>query len=135
MRSNRLNQNGLVENLRFIMKIDVNLFGLCDYLWNSGYLETLFLELFRLHEYQITKVCEVYRQKYVQIYSETKYMVLFEIIFNGEFDVEKYQYWRDVRNRLIFGAISLKNQEYENGCMFLCDIIKAVEEWKDINIV
>lgn len=62
-------------------------------------------------------------------------MVLFEIIFNGEFDVEKYQYWRDVRNRLIFGAISLKNQEYENGCMFLCDIIKAVEEWKDINIV
>lgn len=88
MRSNRLNQNGLVENLRFIMKIDVNLFGLCDYLWNSGYLETLFLELFRLHEYQITKVCEVYRQKYVQIYSETKYMVLFEIIFNGEFDVE-----------------------------------------------
>lgn len=116
------------------MEIDANLFELCDYLWNSGYLETLFLELFRLHECQITKIYEVYRQKYV-LDSGTNYMVLLETIFNDEFDVEKYRYWRDVRNRLVVGAISLKNREYENGCMFLCDIIKAVEEWKYINIL
>lgn len=134
MRLNRLNHSGLVENLRFIMEIDANLFELCDYLWNSGYLETLFLELFRLHECQITKIYEVYRKNYV-LYSGTNYMALLETILNDEFDVEKYQYWRDVRNRLIFGEISLKNREYENGCMFLCDIIKAVEEWKYINIL
>lgn len=133
--TNRVNHAGLVEHLWFIVDINSSLFELYDYLWNSGHLETLFLELFRLHEHQMKSLREFYQKRSDHVHFNESDLSLLRSVFNDEFDPEKYQYWRSVRDRLIGGVKPSPDFHLESGCMFLCTIIKAVDEWKRANNV
>lgn len=53
----RENYSGNADSLRFLLQYDSDVYYFYDYLWNNNKLDSLFIELWRLHQQQIKKIC------------------------------------------------------------------------------
>lgn len=143
----RVNHAGLTESLRFLQPLNSRVFDLCDYLWNQGYLSSLFVELWRLHERQINQFCKaVFRKEWrvsaseVNAFFEDRSLAidgwrLFKAVFDNswlqltDFDDRQYKDWLALRNNLIHGRSTATREKLEEGCLFLCRAIEAMVKW------
>lgn len=143
----RQNCGGPASAIRFLELSQPQLFELCDYLWNSGHFQTLFVELWRLHERQINKLCKAALRKTWRV-PATEVNAFFEDpnlgidgwkMFKGVFgmawneavnvDQPDYRQWAVLRNTLIHGRASAPRQRLEDGCVFLCGAIESLATW------
>ncbi len=115
----RRNRGGLPARFQFIKEIDSSLFDLCDYLWNSGHLRTLFLELFRFHKLWLRN----YWQKH-------KMLSLSDILELLGIETKVYQYWQTICNQLVQGDANISDQVIEDGCEFLSLTIEALSKFQ-----
>ena len=122
-------------------------FELVDYLWSGQKFDTLFIELWRLHEKQIILFCRaLFRNVWCVPASEAEDFFtsdivgldgwrLFETVFQqswqsaGEFDAQEHKQWLSVRNNLIHGRESVKPAELKEGCEYLGTVISALRIW------
>lgn len=143
----RENLAGPADNLRFIKDIDSTHYQFCDYLWNSHRFETLFIELYRLHERQINKLCKaVLRKEWrvpakeINAFFENSALVgdgyrllggVFGLSWQAAVAVDQADYrdWVALRNQLVHGRASAPRQRLEEGCIYLCHAINALMEW------
>lgn len=143
----RLNHMGAADSLRFLEATQPQLFELCDYLWNQEHFQTLFVELWRLHESQISRLCKAYLRKMWKIpaaevnafFSEEGLAIdgwrLFNAIFENQWisaagvaEVE-YKSWVNIRNQLIHGRSSVGKSELETSCAYLCRLMENIASW------
>jgi hypothetical protein len=143
----RQNLAGVSEKLRFLKAAHPRLVELCDYLWNAGYLQSLFVELWRLHERQINKFCKAELRKQWRV-PAVEVNAFFESpslaidgwrLFTGVFgktwqgavglDDSRYRSWGELRNTLTHGRASAPRQRLEDGCVFMCSTIQSLADW------
>ncbi len=122
-------------------------YELCDFLWNNGAFQTLFVELWRLHEAQINRLCKAWMRKEWRIpASEVNAFFgpagvsidgwqLFDALFEVKWQVatgmteEVHKAWVKTRNQLIHSRSSIPPDELEQGCEYLCHVIRRIAEW------
>ena len=143
----RENLAGPAGNLKFLKEIDGVQFGLCDYLWNSRKLNTLFVELCRLHQRQIKQLCKAFFNKKWKVPpSEVKSFFedapitangwpLFQLLFGESlftasgFSEEECTEWVTVLNQLLNGGVDISDGKLEEGCIYLCGAIEGLAMW------
>lgn len=143
----RLNHAGAAAALQVLKSSQPKQFELCDYLWNQGQFQTLFVELWRLHEAQIDRLCKAHLRKVWRIpasevnafFGEDGLPVdgwkLFNALFEQQWteamgvDQAEYQRWAKTRNQLIHGRCSADTSELETGCVCLCRILQDLAKW------
>ena len=143
----RTNHAGAATHLRFLKTAHPRLFELCDYLWNSCHFQSLFVELWRLQETQINKLCKAELRKQwrvpafeVNAFFESPTLVidgwrLFAGVFGMTWlsasgvEESEYRAWVELRNTLIHGRSSPSPQRLEDGCVFICSSIKFLATW------
>lgn len=143
----RENLAGKSQALRFLKSINPELFDLCDYLWNSECYQTLFIELWRLHESQIKRLCKTLVLKEWNVPAgEVNAFFDREVVsidgwrlFNGLFGDAwqsvsgqseiTHQFWGKVRNQLVQGCDAVEPTQLEAGCVYLCTVIQAFAAW------
>lgn len=143
----RQNLAGASEKLRFLKAAHPRLFELCDYLWNAGHLQSLFIELWRLHERQINKLCKAELRKTwrvpaaeVNTFFEdpnlaidgwTLFKGVFGMAWNEAVNVDQadYRQWAIFRNTLVHGRASAPCKLLEDGSVFMCGAIKSLAAW------
>lgn len=149
----RLNHAGPARALIFLKKSNPQLFELCDYLWNTGNLQTLFLELWHLHKVQINRLCkaELYLQWNVpsveidNFFENTNLRIdgskLFKCVFGKDWSFvtninqSSYRHFLKLQKLLINSCVSITQQQLEDGCKFLCNIIEELASWGEKQIV
>jgi hypothetical protein len=147
MRFGRSNQIGEADALNVIKETQPNQFQLCDYLWNQGEFQTLFLELWRIHELQIIRLCKVSFIKEwdvpaneVNLYFSNNGVIhdgwiLFNTIFGisvitaASIEDSDYKYWSGVRKQIINGRLSIEPSELVRGCVFVSEAIRGLALW------
>jgi len=150
---NRTNHAGAATHLRFLKAVHLRLFELCDYLWNSGHFQSLFVELWRLHERQINKLCKAELRKQwrvpaleVNTFFESPSLAidgwrLFAGVFGTTWQEaaslaeSEYRTWVELRNTLIHGRSSTPPQRLEDGCVFLCSAIESLATWGKAQLI
>ncbi len=143
----RENLAGATQSLRFLKSVNPELFELCDYLWNLRHFHNLFVELWRLHESQINRLCKVvlHRQWKVpakevnDFFSAPMLSVDGWRLFIGVVgkkwqqvsgvSEERQRRWVAVRNQLVHGRTSVEMQLLEQGCVYLCAVIESLAAW------
>jgi hypothetical protein len=143
----RTNHVGAATHLRFLKNTHPRLFDLCDYLWNSCHFDSLFVELWRLHEKQLIMLskAELLKQWSVPVFEVNAFFEspsfakdgwrLFAVIFGktwqnaASLDISEYQTWVDLRNALFHGRSAAPSQCLEDGCIFLCSAIISLSSW------
>ncbi len=143
----RINHAGLIDSLRFLQPVNPPVFALCDYLWNQGHLAALFVELWRLHEGQINKLCKAVLRKEWQVpasevnafFEDNNLAIdgwrLFVGVFGSSWQAasgisdDAYPDWLRLRNQLVHGRGTAPKQRLEEGCVYLCGIIAALAAW------
>jgi hypothetical protein len=143
----RENPSGVRCELAFLQLLQPRTFSICDYLWNSGHLRSLFVELWRLHEGQINKLCKAVLRKEWQVpasevnafFEDNNLAIdgwqLFAGVFGSSWQDasgvsgDVYQEWVSLRNQLIHGRGTAPKQRLEEGCVYLCGIIAALAAW------
>jgi hypothetical protein len=143
----RINHAGLTDFLRFLQPLNIRAFTMCDYLWNQGHLAALFVELWRLHEYQINQFCKaIFRKEWrvpaadVNAFFEDQSLAidgwrLFSVVFGTTWQQAagvkdgQYKNWVSLRNSLIHGRSTAPVEHLEEGCVFLCRAIEALVAW------
>lgn len=146
-RYDRSNHAGDAVKIQFLKRLQPQLFFFCDYLWNTGNFQSLFLELWRLHERQLFNLCKAGLWKHwkapaIQINSlfQDPFLVidrwkLFKLIFSKDLqevvniNSRVYDQWSRFCNALIAGRILITQQQLEDGCKFLCANIESVAAW------
>ncbi|MBT5716894.1 MAG: hypothetical protein HOI70_08280, partial [Opitutae bacterium] len=145
--SKRINQSGKSNALQIFKASCPNEFELFDFLWNCGHLQTLFVELWRLHEAQSKHFCKAEFFKTwgisgndVNVFFKTEGLMLegkqllksvFDQPFSNlpDFDSFEYKHWKDKLNQINRGFTSASSDVLENGCLFLCRVISKFAEW------
>lgn len=143
----RLNIDGMPEELRRIQGSVGSEFALIDYLWNEGHMASLFLELWRLHEMQLNKLCRArFRKQWRVPAHEVNALFasdgvsldgwrLFEVAFGQTWEAavgvesEEHRSWVQVRNQLIHGRESFPPMELQRGCSYLSTIVANLAAW------
>ncbi|MEQ8612611.1 MAG: hypothetical protein RIC37_01200 [Gammaproteobacteria bacterium] len=143
----RLNHAGRAASLRFLEYIYPSLFKLYDYLWNTCQLETLYLELWRLHERQINNLCKAVIRKEWSVpvsdinsfFEDSASVIDGRYLFIGVFgqnwqsaaciDEEAYNQWGILHKKLVHGHSTTPNQVLVDGCMFFCHALEALVAW------
>jgi len=144
----RVNQEGRVNSLRFLCQVQPKSFELCAYLWSNENINTLFLELWRIHLDQMTLLCKAFLllEWGVDLKETEKFFAenridphrLFKILFKQKFaqalkldgpDCEKYERCSDAPSFLKYGSLKMKNSDIEDSCEFLCDLMKKAGSW------
>lgn len=143
----RENLSGAAGALAFLRDALPERHALLDYLWMSGEMATLFVELWRLHESQLNKLCKAVLRKEWQVPAR-EVNAFFDSpalaidgwrLFVGAFGSS----WQaalglsgdacsemvTLRNQLIHGRGTTPKQRLEEGCVFLCGIIAALAAW------
>lgn len=145
--SGRENLAGKSQDIQFLRTTNPRLFDLCDFLWSSEQHQALFLELWRLHETQINRLCKALLCKEwgiaardVNIFFDNDSLTvdgwrLFNGLFghcwqsaSGQSEVT-HQSWVLVRNQLVLGRCKAEPAQLESGCVYLCTIIQATAAW------
>ena len=143
----RENLSGAASTLAFLLDVLPERHALLDYLWMSGEIATLFVELWRLHEGQIIKLCKAVLRKEWQVparevnaFFESPALAidgwrLFVGVFGASWQAasgvsgDAYPEWVRLRNQLIQGRGTAPKQRLEDGCVFICGIIAALAAW------
>lgn len=143
----RINQAGPAAALRVFRQSQPRLYELCDYLWNTSAFQTLFVELWRLHEAQTNRLCKAYMRNEwrvpaaeVNAFFESDGVSvdgwrLFQAVFGVKwqdacgFADNEYQAWGSVLTQLIHARFSSDPDELEQGCIYLCDGIQKIADW------
>jgi hypothetical protein len=143
----RMNHSGAAGALTFLRDVLPDRYALLDYLWMSGEMATLFIELWRLHESQINKLCKaVLRKEWrvpaseVNVFFESPVLAidgwrLFVGVFGSSWQAalgvsgDTYAEWVRLRNRLVHGRGTVPKQLLQEGCVFLCGVIAALATW------
>lgn len=143
----RLNHKGGSSSLYFLEPSQPKLYELYDYLWNQEHFQILFIELWRLHESQISRLCQVYVRKVWSIpaanvdafFSEEGFAIDGWRLFNATFENQwfsaagvakvEYKSWVKICNQLIHGRTSFGKSELETGCVYLCRLIENIASW------
>ena len=143
----RENLLGAAGALTFLCDVLLERYALLDYLWMSGEMTALFVELWRLHEGQINKLCKAVLRKEWQMparevnaFFDSPALAidgcrLFAGVFGSSWQDasgvsgDAYQEWVNLRNQLFHGRGTAPKQRLEEGCVFLCGIIAALAAW------
>jgi len=143
----RVNQAGVAAALRVFRESQPRLYDLCDYLWNTSAFQTLFVELWRLHEAQMNRLCKAYMRREWRIpaaevnafFDSDGVSVdgwrLFEELFGVKwqdacsFAEDEHKAWASVCNQLIHARSSIEPSELEQGCVYLCNVIQKIADW------
>jgi len=143
----RLNQIGKAEALYVLRDSLPQCFQLCDYLWNQGEFQALFVELWRIHESQINRLCKAqllnqwaFPEYEVNVFfSEDELIVdgwnffqtVFEISLSKAIGANaiEYQSWQSLRNKVVHGLLTPEPAELESGCVAICEIICHLGQW------
>jgi hypothetical protein len=143
----RENLTGKSQAMRFLNPINPKLFELCDYLWNTEQFQTLFVELWLLHERQINKLCKaVLRKEWKVAASEVNAFFensdlaidgwrLFVGVFEKSWqeatgiDEETLRGWVRMRNQLVHGRSTVRRDMMETGCLHLCKALESLAAW------
>lgn len=143
----RGNLTGNSHAIQFLKQIDPAVFDLCDYLWNAGQYQPLFLELWRIHETQITRLCKakLYEEWGVPVremnlfFADEGSEVEGRRIFTGVFgdilesacgDSEAAHHSRIIiRDQLLRGRTSPDATQLEEACVAFCEAIQAMATW------
>jgi hypothetical protein len=143
----RTNVTGMPPSLESLALLNGAKFQALDILWNMGRLETLFVELWRLHESQINKMCKAQFRKVWGVSAQDVNAFfasdgvrvdgwkLFELVFEdswlgatGSSETEHIK-WVQVRNQLIHARGSIRPLDLEAGVAYLSDVIVKVADW------
>lgn len=143
----RENISGLATALDYLREVSPQHYVLLDQLWMSGEFPTLFVELWRLHESQINKLCKAVLRKDWKV-PANEVNAFFESpglgidgwrLFAGIFDqpwqsavgsdTDVYREWVRLRNQLIHGCSSAPREVLEEGCAYLCKAIQLLAAW------
>ena len=143
----RLNHAGYVNHISVIKQSSPQQHGLCDYLWNQGEFQTLFVELWRIHEAQINRLCkaQIRKQWAVPVLEVNSFFsseslsvdgwklfnAVFEIPWSSAAGIElnAYNRWHGIRNQVVHGRSSIDPFELEQGCVAICEIISRLAQW------
>lgn len=143
----RDNLAGPSENLRLMQKHDRKAFEVCDYLWNAGRYDSLFSELWRLHQRQLYTMCRallinhwnVREEDVAEFIDEHARAIdvdeLFARIYEqscaacADVSDKSYHDWKTVRDRVARGEHVTSEQLIE-GSVFMCQMIEALETRK-----
>ena len=143
----RENLTGKSQAINFLKSTNPKLFHLTDYFWNSGCIDTLFVELWRLHESQINRLCiALFRQEWKVAIGEVN--AFFENpdfaidgwrLFGGVFDKSLQQVTGTdegiyknlvlMRNQLVHGRSTAPTAMLEQGCTSICRIVESLAKW------
>lgn len=142
---NRENFAGAAASIRFLRSIDAKTFDALDYLWNTRRFATLFLELSRLHETQIRRVCKAILIREWQIPAAEVNGFLDQVgldglslfkgvrgrswLMTGEAHDETHRKWLEVRDRVAQGLPAVVDDVLEAGCVDLCARIESLAAW------
>lgn len=143
----RENLAGSAQALLFLKVAQPRLYLLCDALWMSGELETLFVELWRLHERQIYSLCtavicaewKVPARDVNAFFAEASLVVegwrLFSAVFGeplraaAKVNAKVYSGWIRARGQLVHGRGSAPVQDLEEACVGLCQAVQSLATW------
>ena len=143
----RVNHSGLAESIQVLAKPLPHAFELCDFLWNREHFSTLFVELWRLHEAQVNRVCKAVLRKEWRVpacdvnalFGQEGLGVDGFRFFRGLFretwqalaglDADEFSNWVGVRNQLVHGKETYDGAFLEQGCVFVCDAIRRLSAW------
>jgi len=143
----RDNFAGNASNLIFLKQIDADLYHNYDYLWNNGMFQTLYIELYRLHQMQINQICKVkfLKEWHVSIAVIHAFFVddtliidrwaLFQLVFNNSLgqicNIPEDTYQEHIKNfnQLVNGCGNTSSTKIEEGCIYLCRIIENIANW------
>lgn len=143
----RVNDVGNAHLLQFIQPANRHLFELCDYLWNQQRFDSLFVELWRLHESQIKRLCRsilfnVWHVPVFQInsiFDDAKRVIdsrrLLRLVLDENWphicktDEVTYQHWSNAFNQLLAGGNTSDAKRFEEGCIYLCNFIESLAAW------
>ena len=143
----RTNLRGHPEGFEFLRGAMGSRFLLLDYLWNEGYLANLFLELWRIHEMQLAKLCRArFRKQWRVPAHEVNALFasdgvsldgwrLFKVAFEESWEAavgvesEEHRSWVKVRNQLIHGREAFPPVELNRGCSYLANIVARLAAW------
>ena len=143
----RENLSGGGGALEFLRDVLPDSHAMLDFLWMSGQMDTLFVELWRLHESQLIKLCKAalckewgVSAREVSAFFETTALAIEGFkLFAGVFGsvghlaigdmTETYAEWSSLRTRLLRGRALESNQRLEEGCIFLSKAIVSLADW------
>ncbi len=143
----RENLSGAADALAFLRDVLPERHALLDYLWMSGEMATLFVELWRLHDWQVNMLCKAVLCKEWQVparevnaFFESPALAidswqLFVGVFGQpwqavpNFGADAYPEWVRLRNQLVHGLGAASKLRLEQGCVFVCDAIRGLSTW------
>jgi len=143
----RDNFAGSASNLIFLKQIDADLYHNYDYLWNRGMFQSLYIELYHLHQMQINQICklkflrewnvslQVVNSLFVNDILTIDRWTLFQLVFNNSLEQicnvseNTCQEYIKVFNQLVNGYSSTSSTKLEEGCIYLCRIIENLANW------
>jgi hypothetical protein len=143
----RENLAGPAGNLKFLEEIDAVQYQLCDYLWNNRMLQSLFVELYRLHERQIKRLCKAMFCKVCRVpvsdvdafFQNDTHAVdgwrLFQIVFEVSWveasgcSEARHKGWVEACDQLFHESVHIPSDKIEEGCIYLCGAISNIAKW------
>jgi hypothetical protein len=149
----RTNLSGNQEILGHLKKRIVKEVGLWDYLWNDKQFETLFIDLWRMHETQIYRLCRAVFQKEWRVpvsevnlfFGEQSASIDGARLFLQVFGVSvstvlllnetEYSEWRKARNQVVHGRLALKPEDLEYGCIYLVSVLDQLADWGEAQTI
>jgi hypothetical protein len=143
----RFNHGGASDAL-FLLKGPIpDRFEICDVLWNMGAFEPLFMELWRLHETQVNRLCKALLRKEWRVpahdvnafFGQEGLGIDGYKLFRGMFgetwqalaglDADEFSRWVVIRNQLVHGKGGFEAAVLEQGCIFVCHAMGRLAEW------
>lgn len=143
----RLNHAGPASALLVLKASQSRQYELCDFLWNRGAFQSLFIELWRLHEAQINRLSKAQLRKEWSIPASkvnaffaadgvaVEGWRLFEALFDTRWQAatgiseQIHKDWTKVRNQLVHARSSIAPAKLEQGCIYLCEVMSKLATW------
>ena len=143
----RENFAGRADALKILRGVPAGRYALLDFLWMTGEMATLYLELWRLHESQVSGLCRAALQKQwhvsaqeldnffqnpnLNIDATRMFTELFGCSFHevARVGVDSYLECARLCKTLLRGRGAATTQQLEDGCVALCRIIAALAAW------
>lgn len=143
----RENLSGDASTLAFLRNLLPERYTLLDFLWMSGEMATLFIELWQLHESQFIKLSKAVLCKEwgvptreVNAFFESAALAVegFRLfagvlgpVAEGALGIgtEAYAEWSSLRTQLIRGRAAASKQHLEEGCIFLARAMASLADW------
>ncbi len=143
----RKNLAGPAGSLQFLKKISIVQYQLCDFLWNSGHLNELLLELYRLHIRQLKSFFRAAAVNYwhVRPSDVDEFLQQIELercisqltpavcdvawdVITSTSDIE-YQRWSQICRTLFRQGHDVSSDIAEEGCLYFCKILASAAVW------